>query len=654
MRNFKFSRLTIVATLSVALCACAGQSGKKFETPHNSYQLSNIKTLTNRQRADLYEAIIAADMAEHQQDRLTAMSYYLYAAELSGNQQLIDKSIENAKAANDSLGLEQAAQTWLSYAPQNKNAWSLLLDAQLEGENISKALKTAAKLLKQETSSEARLELLESHILNREPRLAISLIRELSHQFPEEPALLVAQAKFIVKVAGSSQQPQKVLNKALLMTEKALNQNPMFAAAIRTKAHILFQLRKDAQARSYLKSLYIENPESIEISQMLGQLLYDLQDYDAAISHYSQWLKTHPDDLEAQNYLAASYYAQGQYFLSLKYFEQLLSENYQVATSAFYCGDSAQKSGKIKLAMKCFESVEEGRFLGLAKIQLANLLITQKKYQQALDILQGSYDVDEKAQTQLINAEITLLDKHFSAEQAKQRLEEALQQTPDNFALLIKKIELYKLLDKPDQLHKILLQARQLIDPGDKLDNFDLAVAALLRNNRHYQLSIDWLNQALESKPDDKELLYTRALYKEPLGLYQEMLTELKYLLKLYPDDLNIKNALGYTLADANQELSYAQALIDSAYQGLPDNPAVIDSKGWVAYRHGQLDTAYEYLTRAFRLTPTAEGAAHLGEVLWKQGDQKAAKAVWQAGLKLDNQNKVLLDTLERFNVEQE
>ncbi len=653
MGNLKLRKQTIALALSLTLAACAGQTVKPFKTDHNSYQLKNLSQLDERQRADLYEAIITADMAEHQQDNITALSYYLYAAELSGNQQLIEKSIIIAKAAEDPLALEQAAKIWLSFSPDNTTAQASLLEAQIELQNTPEALQTANKLFAQEKKPSARYQLIESHILNKGPRVAFRLILELEKQFPTDPAILTAKAKFFLILAGKSQQSaEEMRSQALETAEKALAEDPLFNPAIRIKTHALFQMRRDAQAKQYLTGMFEQNPDSLEISQMLGQLLYDLRDYDAAVSHYARWFAIHPEDQEAQNYLAASYYALGQYHLSLKHFNQLSSKGFQTTTTAFYCGDSAQKLNNIELAINCFSRVNSGRFLALSKIQLARMMIQQEKYQQALDILQTSYQVDENGRIQLLNAEIDLLNKHFSADNARQKLEQALTQNPDNLALILKKIELYQLIDKPEKLNSLLTKARELIEPGQKLDRFNLAAAALFRNNKHYQLAIDWLNWAIERKPDDKDLLYTRALYKEPLGLFEEMISEFKYLLEIYPDDLSVKNALGYTLADIGEDLEYAQALIDSAYQAAPNNAAVIDSKGWIAYRRGALEAAFEYLNRAFKMAPSPEGAAHLGEVLWKSNKREAAKAVLTKGIELEAQNRILLDTLERLKIE--
>jgi tetratricopeptide (TPR) repeat protein len=678
LKSNTLKALIIVASLT--LSGCANQAKQHITTAHNQYQLEQQPILSERQRADLYEAIIAADIANSQGDHLTAMSYYLYAAELSQNQKIIEKSIASAKAANDDLGLEQAAEIWLQKSPHSLTAKTLLLEAQFNQRDINAALNTLISLLNQLPTSVDQYELLSAFVIEQEAQVANYILQSLLKQNPADVAVLSAQAKFYFLMATQSNavlnqknddnradgqalnpaqiqlQSTKIYAQSYQVVEQALQFDPLFVPAINTKVHIYFQLHQDVEARQYLQQLMQQAPNNQEIEFIYGQLLYDLRDYQASANHYKILLNKYSGSLKARRYLAASYYALENYDASLAHFNFLVDKGYQQQTSAFYCGSSALKlkmtETNRQLAIKCFSQVEQGRFLVQAKIQLAGLYASKQNYEKALEVLTAEYDLEPNSQVQLVLAEINLLNQHFSPLKAKQRLSQALEQSPDNLGLILKKIELYQLLDKPDALLSQLSQARDLLTPGEKLDRYNLAAAALLHNNKHYQLAQEWLSAAIKAKPDDKDLLYTRALYKEVQGLYDEMIFDFKHLLTLFPDDLHIKNALGYTLADRNQQLDYAQALIDSAYQGLANNVAVIDSKGWLAYRQGKLDTALEYLNRAYNLAPSPESSAHLGEVLWQKGLQQKAQQVWQQGIKLDKSNRVLVETLQRFKQE--
>ena len=109
-------------------------------------------------------------------------------------------------------------------------------------------------------------------------------------------------------------------------------------------------------------------------------------------------------------------------------------------------------------------------------------------------------------------------------------------------------------------------------------------------------------------------------------------------------------NALGYTLADQTERYEQAESLIRQAYILEPDQAAIVDSMGWIAFRRGRLAEAEEYLRRAWALERNPEIGAHLGEVLWAGGRQKAARSIWADAIKLDSENPVLKEPLQRLD----
>src|SRR6185312_12164965 len=117
-------------------------------------------------------------------------------------------------------------------------------------------------------------------------------------------------------------------------------------------------------------------------------------------------------------------------------------------------------------------------------------------------------------------------------------------------------------------------------------------------------------------------------------------------------DNQNAYNALGYTFADRNIRLQEAQTLIETALKLSPDDPFIMDSMGWVQYRLGNLKEAENFLQRAYGSRPDPDIGAHLGEVLWAQGDKDAAKKVWREAHVKDPENDTLKSTLKRLHIQ--
>jgi tetratricopeptide (TPR) repeat protein len=157
-------------------------------------------------------------------------------------------------------------------------------------------------------------------------------------------------------------------------------------------------------------------------------------------------------------------------------------------------------------------------------------------------------------------------------------------------------------------------------------------------------------DHALKELPDDKELLYARALQAEKVGRLDILERDLKRVLELDPKNAYALNALGYTLADRTDRYQEALGYISRALELLPNDAAVLDSMGWVKYRLGKLDESVGYLRRALQVSGgDAEIAAHLGEVLWATGDKAGAREVLMRAKAGQPNNAVLLDVMRRL-----
>lgn len=154
---------------------------------------------------------------------------------------------------------------------------------------------------------------------------------------------------------------------------------------------------------------------------------------------------------------------------------------------------------------------------------------------------------------------------------------------------------------------------------------------------------------AAKPMPKNPGLLYTYAMSAEKMGRIDVMEKTLREILRTNPNDANTLNALGYSLADRNQKLPEAFALISKAHQLSPKDGFILDSLGWVNFRLGKNTLALEQLQQAYEMKPEADIAAHIGEVLWTMNRKAEAEAIWRQGQQLDANNPVLLETLKRL-----
>lgn len=186
-------------------------------------------------------------------------------------------------------------------------------------------------------------------------------------------------------------------------------------------------------------------------------------------------------------------------------------------------------------------------------------------------------------------------------------------------------------------------------EDGETLRNAFLLEGELLNRRGDLVASVDALNRGLQIFEDDRALLYARALTYERLDRVPEAIIDLQVLVAEDPEDADALNALGYTMADRTTDYEEALGYIERALALSPEQPAILDSMGWVLFKLGRAEEALDYLQRAFAGQEDAEIAAHLAEVLAALGREGEAREIWQKGAGLDPDNRAIQRLREQF-----
>ena len=176
-----------------------------------------------------------------------------------------------------------------------------------------------------------------------------------------------------------------------------------------------------------------------------------------------------------------------------------------------------------------------------------------------------------------------------------------------------------------------------------------LLQSELLVEHQAYDAGWDLLSTALASEPEDPSLLYARSMVAEKRRDIAALERDLREMIRLDPNSSLALNALGYSLTNLTSRHAEALELISRALALKPEDPAILDSMGWVHFRLGQLDKSLAYLQDAFARLPDHEVAAHLGEVLWTMGRKDEALEIWKKGLKGTPDSPVVQETLKRL-----
>ena len=208
---------------------------------------------------------------------------------------------------------------------------------------------------------------------------------------------------------------------------------------------------------------------------------------------------------------------------------------------------------------------------------------------------------------------------------------------------------LYAKLDGVEKAQKYLADLRKQLSAPESIVEAYLIEGQLLYANKLYVVAMDLYSEGLQEFPGHSDLLYARALMAEEVNRIDLLEIDLQAILSEQPDHVSALNALGYTLADHNFRVDEALGYIKRALEIRPNDPAIIDSMGWVQFRLGNYAEAESYLRKAYDLLEDAEIGGHLVELLWMQGNYDEARSTMNEILRHFPDDAYLLKLQEKF-----
>jgi len=176
------------------------------------------------------------------------------------------------------------------------------------------------------------------------------------------------------------------------------------------------------------------------------------------------------------------------------------------------------------------------------------------------------------------------------------------------------------------QARAVLAEVRRSPQP-EITEQAWLIEGQILAESGNNAQTLELLSEALTQLPGSTALLYARAMAavnEEQLALAEQ---DLRTIIQGDPENAVALNALGYTLSDRTDRQREALRLIETALALEPENPAILDSMGWVLFKLGRAEEGLPYLRDAAEAEPHPEIVAHLVEALWTLDRRDEARA---------------------------
>ena len=395
---------------------------------------------------------------------------------------------------------------------------------------------------------------------------------------------------------------------------------------------------------------------------------------------YNEMSDRHPDTPELEYSIALLLKVTGQPQQALDRLEPLLQENANFQPAIILKGDLLYQTGQKSSALD-YLLTNTRRFPGNRQMGTlyGRMLINEGELQAAQDEfnrlvkrypdtpglrLSHALVALENGQTDLARQELTQLAEqgHHTSEANYYlgRIEDQASNTEQaiGYYQSVEQGNYYfpalarasSLLAENGQLEDAIDRIRRLREANPRqAENFWLLEVNLLLDQEQQQQALSTATAALEEHPDNIEIRYARAMLYDGIGQPAYAEADLKHILEQEPENAVALNALGYILTTRTDRLREARGYIEKALRLDPNNPAILDSMGWVLFLEGQLEPALDYLSRAWAAFPDPEVAAHYGEALWMNGAEEQARIIWQEGLEQDSDHEVLRETIDRL-----
>lgn len=419
------------------------------------------------------------------------------------------------------------------------------------------------------------------------------------------------KANFAMIAASALQQPEAVQNELLSQFDALLVTHKDNIELMTGKALLLQQRGQKAEALALIRKVLDKSPDETHAIIIEAKLLEEMGRQDEAFARLRQMVEMNP----------------GNRRLRLQYARLLTQTDMEKAREQFAIL-VAQSPGDGDMLLSLALVSKETGALDDAEQYFQNLLSMNQHVQEAHFYLGQIYE-------QRGNRVAAI--EHY----------EQIPPGPDFFPALGRIIELQMANDDLAGARKHLHKLREQY-PQNAVRLY-LIEAELLMQAKSYTTGTELMTEALKQFPQQPNLLYTRSMFSERRHDIPMLEKDLRAILKKDPGNVTALNALGYALANLTSRHDEAYPLIKKALELKPDDPAIMDSMGWVEYKRGNLSEAREWLDKAYAAFPDPEVAAHLGEVLWQAGNEKRAREVWLKSLQENPESEQLRAVLKRF-----
>ena len=339
-------------------------------------------------------------------------------------------------------------------------------------------------------------------------------------------------------------------------------------------------------ARRYLENAIEADSELAEAHQILGHLWELEQDPEAALEHYTIFLKLKPEAIRT-------------------HFDHLESVSSQI--------------GDKKIPLELMERlVAEGDTSAWAAERLGRLYFHNEQHEKALKILENLKSRGALSDNgyYVLGFVYSRLERFAEAQESFLRVKEA---RPDYIPICLTLSRVYYAMKEYDKALQVLNEGLEKAPPEDTEIGRELmfAMANVYHEQGDDENTEAWLKKGLELEPDFAPVLnYLGYFYAERGTNLKEAHRLISRALEQEPDNGHYQDSMGWVLFKMGR-IEEALNYIKTSLKNLGEHPEVFE---------------------------------HLGDIYISRGERELARQAWSKSLEINSGNKNLLEKLKKLS----
>jgi tetratricopeptide (TPR) repeat protein len=392
------------------------------------------------------------------------------------------------------------------------------------------------------------------------------------------------------------------------------------------------------------------NPSDLRLQKLLIESYIKIDEVEKADKLIDEALASFSDDIGLIEMKASVLLDVGKWKSAYEQYKKLLNNekiNFEnkLRVGTIFLSVVEKDSVNLQYAKNIFESLNKDTSDWQVNAYLGEIELRQSNDSIAIQYFKKATDLAEWNSQLWIRLGGLLFDKRKYT-QAIKFMSKASEKFPNDFAVNL----IYGLSLSQENEHKnakVYLQRAVRINPSDIT-----ALSALgytLNQLKENEEALGYLNKALALNPNDIQLLGMTALIHDSRENFK--MSDSLYIRAMEIDSNNalILNNFSYSLAERNLRLSEALEMSKKAIASEPENPAYLDTIGWIYFKLGDYIKAKSFVEKSIEYdSKSGTVLDHLGDIYFKLGDKKKALEFWQKALKQEPDNKKFLEKIEK------